>query len=54
MVGKYFWAPSCCHGFVGAGWDVIEKYISATIHMCTIGDNPEKTLHTGLGHLSEV
>ena len=52
--GKYFWAPSSYHGSVGAGWDVVEKYISATIHTRIIGDNPEKTLYTGLGHLSEV
>ena len=52
--GKYFWAPSSYHGSVGAGWDVVEKYISATIHTRIMGDNPEKTLYTGLGHLSEV
>ncbi len=52
--GKYFWAPSSYHGSVGAGWDMVEKYISATIHTRIIGDNPEKTLYTGLGHLSEV
>ena len=23
------WAPSCYHGSVGSGWDVVEKYISA-------------------------
>jgi len=27
--GDHLWAPSCYHGFVGAGWDVVEKYISA-------------------------
>ncbi|KAF5419687.1 MAG: hypothetical protein C5S45_06075 [Candidatus Methanocomedens sp.] len=27
--GKHLWAPSCYHGSVGAGWDVVEKYISA-------------------------
>jgi len=25
----YLWAPSCYHGSVGSGWDVVEKYISA-------------------------
>ena len=25
--GKHFWAPSCFHGSVGNGWDVVEKYI---------------------------
>ncbi|MBC2745816.1 MAG: IS200/IS605 family transposase [ANME-2 cluster archaeon] len=27
--GDYLRAPSCYHGSVGAGWDVVEKYISA-------------------------
>ncbi|MEA3293471.1 MAG: IS200/IS605 family transposase [Euryarchaeota archaeon] len=27
--GDHLWAPSCYHGSVGAGWDVVEKYISA-------------------------
>ena len=27
--GDRLWAPSCYHGSVGAGWDVVEKYISA-------------------------
>jgi len=27
--GDYLWAPSCYHGSVGSGWDVVEKYISA-------------------------
>jgi hypothetical protein len=27
--GKHLWAPSCYHGSVGSGWDVVEKYISA-------------------------
>ncbi|TRZ89844.1 MAG: IS200/IS605 family transposase [Methanosarcinales archaeon] len=25
--GEHFWAPSCFHGSVGNGWDVVEKYI---------------------------
>ena len=24
----HLWAPSCYHGSVGQGWDVVEKYIS--------------------------
>jgi len=27
--GDYQWAPSCYHGSVIAGWDVVEKYILA-------------------------
>jgi putative transposase len=27
--GDHLWAPSCYHDSVGAGWDVVEKYISA-------------------------
>ena len=26
--GEHFWAPSCFHGSVGNGWDVVERYIS--------------------------
>nr|QNO56520.1 hypothetical protein CNIFIPMI_00012 [Methanosarcinales archaeon ANME-1 ERB7] len=26
-IGQY-WAPSCYHGSVGHGWEVVEKYIS--------------------------
>jgi len=26
--GEHFWAPSCFHGSVGNGWDVVQKYIS--------------------------
>ena len=25
--GDHLWAPSCFHGSVGQGWDVVEKYI---------------------------
>lgn len=25
--GEHFWAPSCFHGYVGSGWDVVKKYI---------------------------
>jgi len=25
--GEHLWAPSCYHGSVGNGWDVVEKYI---------------------------
>ena len=25
---KSLWAPSCYHGSVGHGWDVVEKYIT--------------------------
>ena len=25
--GDHLWAPSCFHGSVGSGWDVVEKYI---------------------------
>lgn len=24
----HLWAPSCFHGSVGNGWEVVEKYIS--------------------------
>ena len=48
--GDHLWAPSCYHGSVGAGWGVVEKYISAHNTTSIIGDNPEKSLYTGLGH----
>ncbi|MCX9089413.1 MAG: IS200/IS605 family transposase [Candidatus Methanoperedens sp.] len=25
--GEHMWAPSCFHGSVGNGWEVVEKYI---------------------------
>lgn len=25
--GRHLWAPSCFHGSVGQGWDVVENYI---------------------------
>jgi REP element-mobilizing transposase RayT len=25
--GEHMWAPSCFHGSVGNGWDVVSKYI---------------------------
>jgi putative transposase len=25
---EHLWAPSCYHGSVGNGWEVVEKYIS--------------------------
>ena len=25
--GEHMWAPSCFHGSVGQGWDVVSKYI---------------------------
>ncbi len=27
--GEHMWAPSCFHGSVGNGWDVVSKYIEA-------------------------
>ncbi len=27
LCGDHLWAPSCFHGSVGNGWDVVEKYI---------------------------
>ncbi len=27
--GDHLWAPSCYHGSVGNGWEVVERYISA-------------------------
>ena len=52
--GEHLRAQSCYHGSVGNGWDVVEKYISAHNTTSIIGDNPEKTLYTGIGHLSGV
>ncbi|NJD51563.1 MAG: IS200/IS605 family transposase [Candidatus Methanoperedens sp.] len=25
--GEHMWAPSCFHGSVGNGWEIVEKYI---------------------------
>jgi len=55
---KHLWAPSCYHGSVGAGWDVVETWLRSiyrhTIHTSIIGDNPEKALYTGPVHLYGV
>ncbi|KAF5421771.1 MAG: hypothetical protein C5S45_03235 [Candidatus Methanocomedens sp.] len=50
----YLWASSCYHGSVGAGWDVVEKYMSAHNIYSIIGGNPEKSLYTGAVYLSGV
>ncbi len=28
LLTDHLWAPSCYHGSVGQGWEVVEKYIS--------------------------
>jgi len=38
----HFWAPSCFHGSVGNGWDIVEKYISEQHTMNTHEYNREK------------
>ena len=32
----HLWAPSCYHSSVGAGWNVVSKYILAHIHTSII------------------
>ena len=45
---KSLWAPSCFHGSVGRGWEVVERYIQNQ-------EKPNaKTLHTGIGLKSGV
>ncbi len=34
--GDHLWAPSCFHGSVGNGWEVVEKYISS--QNCAAGE----------------
>jgi len=42
------WAPSCYHGSVGHGWEVVEKYISGqkgyekTVTVSVIDEEKEK------------
>ncbi len=53
----HLWAPSCYHGSVGQGWEVVEKYISGqkgysyektdTIPVVVIDEEKEKALKTG-------
>ncbi len=32
--GEHIWAPSCFHGSVGNGWDVVSKYIETqNVHL---------------------
>lgn len=40
--GEHMWAPSCFHGSVGNGWDVVSKYIETQDHTML------KTLATGI------
>jgi len=39
---EHLWAPSCYHGSVGNGWEVVEKYIWVRIHIM------QKAICTGL------
>ena len=41
--GEHMWAPSCFHGSVGNGWEVVEKYIQ------TQDKHHAKPTTTGLG-----
>jgi hypothetical protein len=53
----HLWAPSCYHGLVGHGWEVVEKYISGqkgyccaktdTLPVVVIDEEKEKALKTG-------
>ncbi|MFH1323238.1 MAG: IS200/IS605 family transposase [Methanobacteriota archaeon] len=40
--GEHMWAPSCFHGSVGQGWEVVEKYIQTqdTHHAKNAGYRP--------------
>src|SRR5574341_1024045 len=42
--GEHFWAPSCFHGSVGQGWEVVQKYIE------TQDTHHAKSIATGLVH----
>jgi REP element-mobilizing transposase RayT len=50
----HLWAPSCYHGSVGQGWEVVEKYISGqkgyektdTVPVVVIAEEKEKTHKT--------
>lgn len=42
--GAHFWAPSCFHGSVGQGWEVVQKYIE------TQDKHHAKSIATGLVH----
>ena len=47
--GDHLWAPSCYHGSVGNGWNVVEKYISpiaeATGDMRSFGFRKFRSTH---------
>jgi len=52
----HLWAPSCYHGSVGHGWEVLEKYISGqkgycyktdTIPVVVVDEEKEKALKIG-------
>ena len=54
----HLWAPSCYHGSVGQGWEVVERYISGqkgcvkagTLPVVMIAEEKEKT-HK-IGHMT--
>lgn len=52
----HLWAPSCYHGSVGQGWEVVERYIEGQkgyyektepIPVVVIDEEKEKALKTG-------
>jgi len=52
----HLWAPSCYHGSVGQGWEVVEKYISGqknytyektNIPVVMVDEEKEKPLKIG-------
>lgn len=42
--GEHLWAPSCFHGSVGQGWEVVQKYIE------TQDKHHAKSIATGSVH----
>ena len=55
----HLWAPSCYHGSVGHGWEVVEKYISEqkgycyktdTVPVVVVDEEKEKALK--IGHMT--
>ncbi|MBE9574275.1 MAG: transposase [Proteobacteria bacterium] len=45
----HLWAPSCYHGSVGQGWDVVERYISGQKGYCCEKEDERREMREGRG-----
>lgn len=43
--GDHLWAPSCFHGSVGNGWEVVENIFVSKMYMNIIGENKRNGIY---------